>query len=97
MTNRFLELNLYVSQLTPRQKSSPPVKHALEVQKAQAMGNYYSLCRLYIDAPNMGAYIMDHFIDRERAKGMLTITKRSESSVRHVLWLTYPQLSHCYA
>jgi len=40
------------------------------------MGNYYSLCKLYIDAPNMGAYIMDHFIDRERAKGMLTITKR---------------------
>ncbi|KAF8899596.1 SAC3/GANP/Nin1/mts3/eIF-3 p25 family-domain-containing protein [Gymnopilus junonius] len=69
------ELNLYVGQLTPRQKADPAVQHALEVQRAQSMGNYYKLCDLYNTAPNMGAYIMDHFIDRERVKALMTITK----------------------
>lgn len=39
------------------------------------MGNYHSLFHLYEDAPNMGAYIMDHFINRERVKALLVITK----------------------
>lgn len=30
---------------------------------------------MYLNAPNMGAYIMDHFIDRERAKALMVITK----------------------
>lgn len=70
-----LELNIYVGQLTPRQKEDPAVKHALEVQRAQATGNYHKLCDLYIKAPYMGAYIMDHFIDRERMKALMVITK----------------------
>ncbi|PPQ66663.1 hypothetical protein CVT26_009417 [Gymnopilus dilepis] len=69
------ELNLYVGQLTPKQKADPAVRHALEVSRALSMGNYYKLCDLYNSAPNMGAYIMDHFIDRERVKALMTITK----------------------
>ncbi|KAF8159789.1 SAC3/GANP/Nin1/mts3/eIF-3 p25 family-domain-containing protein [Crassisporium funariophilum] len=74
-TRNRTELNLFVGQLTPRQKADKAVRHALEVQRAQAMGNYQKLCDLYLTAPNMGAYIMDHFIDRERAKGLMVITK----------------------
>ncbi|KAG6918997.1 hypothetical protein DXG01_010236 [Tephrocybe rancida] len=62
-------------QLTPEQKADPAVRHALAVQRAQSMGNYHSLFDLYLTAPNMGAYIMDHFIDRERARALLVITK----------------------
>jgi hypothetical protein len=69
------ELNIFVGQLTPRQKEDPAVKHALEVQRAQATGNYHKLCDLYIKAPYMGAYIMDHFIDRERMKALMVITR----------------------
>ncbi|KAG2011387.1 hypothetical protein CC2G_011513 [Coprinopsis cinerea AmutBmut pab1-1] len=69
------ELNLYVGQLTPKQKANPAVAHALAVQRALATGNYHSLFELYLNAPNMGAYIMDHFIDRERARALLVITK----------------------
>lgn len=69
------ELNLFVGQLTPRQKANKSVQHAFAVQRAQAMGNYVKLCELYNDAPFMGAYIMDHFIDRERMKAMMVITK----------------------
>lgn len=51
------------------------MQHALNVSRALSMGNYHSLFHLYEDAPNMGAYIMDHFINRERVKALLVITK----------------------
>jgi len=69
------ELNLYVGQLTPRQKATSTVQHALSVSRAISMGNYHSLLLLYDNAPNMGVYIMDHFIARERFKALMTITK----------------------
>ncbi|KAH7926432.1 hypothetical protein BV22DRAFT_1063024 [Leucogyrophana mollusca] len=69
------ELNLFVGQLTPRQKVDPAVRHALQVQRALSMGNYHALFEMYMSAPNMGAYIMDHFIDRERIKALMVMTK----------------------
>ncbi|KAF8998559.1 SAC3/GANP/Nin1/mts3/eIF-3 p25 family-domain-containing protein [Cyathus striatus] len=80
------ELNLYVGQLTEQQKADSAVKHALAVQRALAMGNYHALFRCYLDAPNMGAYIMDHFIDRERVKALMVITK-----AYHTIPLTFLQ------
>ncbi|KAF7294508.1 PCI domain-containing protein [Mycena kentingensis (nom. inval.)] len=69
------ELNLYVGQLTPRLKADPAVQHALRVQRALATGNYHALFELYSSSPNMGAYIMDHFVGRERARALMVITK----------------------
>ncbi|OJA19234.1 hypothetical protein AZE42_08642 [Rhizopogon vesiculosus] len=69
------ELNLYVGTLTPRQKRDSAVQHALRVQRALSMGNYHALFEMYWNAPNMGAYIMDHFIDRERIRALMTMTK----------------------
>ena len=69
------DLNLYVGQLTQQQKSDQAVRHALAVQRAVAMGNYHTLFDLYLSAPNMGAYIMDHFIDRERVRALMVMTK----------------------
>ncbi|EMD38887.1 hypothetical protein CERSUDRAFT_112615 [Gelatoporia subvermispora B] len=69
------DLNLYVGQLTNEQKEDPAVRHALDVQRALALGNYHALFELYLNAPNMGAYIMDHFIDRERVRALIVMTK----------------------
>ncbi|PFH51050.1 hypothetical protein AMATHDRAFT_75238 [Amanita thiersii Skay4041] len=69
------ELNLFVGQLTPRQKADEAVQHALNVSRALSMGNYHALFILYDTAPNMGGYIMDHFIDRERVKALMVISK----------------------
>ncbi|KAL1746823.1 SAC3/GANP/Nin1/mts3/eIF-3 p25 family-domain-containing protein [Schizophyllum fasciatum] len=69
------ESNLYVGQLTAQQKEDKAVQHALNVQRALAMGNYHRLMRLYEEAPNMSAYIMDHFIPRERARALICITR----------------------
>src|SRR5271170_6321703 len=46
------ELNLFVGQLTPRQKADPAVRHALDVQRALSMGNYHALFGMYLNAPN---------------------------------------------
>ncbi|KAI0726722.1 SAC3/GANP/Nin1/mts3/eIF-3 p25 family-domain-containing protein [Fomitopsis betulina] len=69
------DLNLYVGQLTDKQKVDPAVRHALDIQRALAMGNYHRLFDLYLNAPNMGAYIMDHFIDRERIRALIVMSK----------------------
>ena len=45
------------------------------MQRALALGNYHAFFELYLNAPNMGAYIMDHFVDRERLRALLVMTK----------------------
>ncbi len=69
------DLNLLVGQLTGKQKSSQAIKHALEVQRALSSNNYHAFFELYATAPNMGAYIMDHFVDRERTKALMIMSK----------------------
>ena len=71
----FPELNLFVGRLTSQQKADSAVRHALDVQRALSIGNYHALFELYLNAPNMGAYIMDHFIARERAKALMIMAK----------------------
>ncbi|KAF9105288.1 hypothetical protein BGX27_009696 [Mortierella sp. AM989] len=59
--------------LTPAQKEDPSVRHALKVRTALASSNYQALFRLYLDAPNMGPFLMDQFVDRERVQAMARI------------------------
>lgn len=70
-----LELNLLVGRLTPLQKQQSAIKHALEVQRVMSTNNYHAFFEFYANAPNMGGYIMDHFIDRERTKALLIMSK----------------------
>lgn len=64
-----------MTELTPAHKAEPAVKHALAVRSALAIGNYHAFFRLYDDAPNMNAYIIDHFIDRERIHALLIMAR----------------------
>ncbi|KAF9355704.1 hypothetical protein BGX26_006248 [Mortierella sp. AD094] len=59
--------------LTPAQKEDSSVRHALKVRTALASSNYQALFRLYLDAPNMGPFLMDQFVDRERVQAMARI------------------------
>ncbi|EJD48006.1 hypothetical protein AURDEDRAFT_113261 [Auricularia subglabra TFB-10046 SS5] len=65
------EMNRLIGQLTPEQKAAEPVRHALQVQRAVASGNYHALFVLFNQAPNMGGYIMDHFVIRERVQALI--------------------------
>lgn len=64
------DVNSLMAELGPIHKEEPAVAHALSVRSALATGNYHAFFRLYDDAPNMNAYVMDHFIDRERINAL---------------------------
>jgi hypothetical protein len=69
------DMNDLLAELTPTDKSQPYVKHALDVRSALALGNYHRFFRLYLDAPNMGAYLMDTFIERERLAALSNMSR----------------------
>ncbi|PNS16349.1 hypothetical protein CAC42_6456 [Sphaceloma murrayae] len=63
-------------------KAHGAVKHALEVRSALAKGNYHKFFKLYEDSPNMGGYLMDMFVDRERLAALAIITKAYKPDVK---------------
>jgi SAC3 family protein LENG8/THP3 len=69
------DMNDVLSELTPADKKDPAVKHALDVRSAIALGNYHRFFQLYLDTPNMGAYLMDMFVARERLAALACICK----------------------
>lgn len=70
-----------------KRKDDPAVHHALAVRRALLTGDYHKFFSLYLSAPNMNAYIMDHFADRERTRALLTLAK----AYRPTLPLTFIQ------
>lgn len=69
------DVNALMAELTPAHKVEPAVAHSLQVRSALATGNYHAFFRLYNNAPHMNGYIMDHFIERERANALLTMSR----------------------
>ncbi|KAK5093943.1 hypothetical protein LTR70_004469 [Exophiala xenobiotica] len=76
------DMNDMLSELTPADKQSEEVKHALAVRSALALGNYHQFFKLYNDPPKMGAYLMDMFIERERLAALAAISKSYKPAVR---------------
>lgn len=68
-------LNDTLADLTAAEKEEPPIKHALNVRSALALGNYHKFFQLYLDTPNMGAYLMDMFVVRERLAALSNVCK----------------------
>lgn len=68
-------INQFMGNLSEEQRSNDTVEHALKVRSAVAVGNYSQLFQLYAKAPNMGAYLMDLFIPRERSLALRIILK----------------------
>lgn len=68
-------LNDTLADLTAAEKEERPIKHALRVRSALALGNYHKFFQLYLDTPNMGAYLMDMFVVRERLAALCNICR----------------------
>lgn len=75
------EVNALMTELTPTSKKEPAVAHALAVRLALATGNYHHFFKLWSDAPNMNAYVMDHFVERERVAALGVVAKSYRPSV----------------
>lgn len=69
------DMNDVLSDLTPADKTEPAIKHALEVRSALALGNYHKFFKLYLTVPDMGAYLMDMFVERERLAALACLCK----------------------
>ncbi|PBP21164.1 GANP/Nin1/mts3/eIF-3 p25 family protein [Diplocarpon rosae] len=74
-TSNRTALNDVLADLTTAEKEEKAIKHALGVRSALALGNYHRFFRLYLDTPNMGAYLMDMFVVRERLVALSSICK----------------------
>ena len=74
-TRNLSEMKDLLADLTPTEKENQFISHALSVRSAVGAGNYHRFFKLYLDAPNMGAYLMDSFIPRERLSALCTICK----------------------
>lgn len=68
-------LNDAIADLTTADKEERAIKHALEVRSALALGNHHRFFQLYLDVPNMGAYLIDMFVKRERLAALATMCK----------------------
>ncbi|KAI1000637.1 hypothetical protein K3495_g7559 [Podosphaera aphanis] len=81
-TSNRTALNDMLADLTTAEKEEPAIKHALGVRSALALGNYHKFFRLYLDTPNMGAYLMDMFVVRERLAALSNICKAYKPEVK---------------
>lgn len=69
------DMNDLLAELTHADKSHPWIKHALDVRSSLALGNYHRFFKLYLAAENMGSYLMDMFIERERLHALANISR----------------------
>ncbi|KAI9817939.1 MAG: Leukocyte receptor cluster (LRC) member 8 [Thelocarpon impressellum] len=76
------DMNDVLADLTPAEKKDAAVKHALDVRSALALGNYHAFFRLYLDTPNMGAYLMDMFVVRERLAALANMCRAYKPDIK---------------
>lgn len=74
-TRNWTAMNDALADLNAEDKKDHAVKHALALRSALALGNYHRFFSLYLESPNMGAYLMDMFVDRERLSALAAICK----------------------
>lgn len=74
-TSNRTDMNDVLAGLTQAEKNDVAVKHALDARSALALGNYHRFFLLYLETPNMGAYLMDMFVGRERLAALSNICK----------------------
>ena len=69
------DMNDVLSDLTIADRRQHAVRHALETRSALALGNHHRFFKLYMETPNMGSYLMDMFLVRERLAALANICR----------------------
>ncbi|QSL67178.1 hypothetical protein MERGE_001567 [Pneumocystis wakefieldiae] len=81
LTRNKTDIHEVLLKLTEEEKRNKAIKHALDVRATLVMSNYHSLFKLYLDVPNMGGYLMDCFIERERVIALCKMFKAYRPSL----------------
>ncbi|KAJ5480886.1 THP3 [Penicillium diatomitis] len=81
-TRNWTAMNDALADVSAEDKKSSAVKHALEVRSTLALGNYHRFFQLYLDTPNMGAYLMDMFVGRERLTALSSMCRAYKPDVK---------------
>jgi hypothetical protein len=89
------DINGLIAGITPTERLDESVKHALQVREALAISNYHRFFKLFAAAPKMGAYLMDHFLSRERVAALAIMSRacvaqHSKTGGAHAAADTYP-------
>ena len=63
-----------LKKLTFEEKLCEPIQHALKVRKSLSTGNYGRFFKMFRTAPNMGAYLMDIFIEKHRVLASIRLS-----------------------
>ncbi|KAI9315394.1 SAC3/GANP/Nin1/mts3/eIF-3 p25 family-domain-containing protein [Dichotomocladium elegans] len=74
-TRNWSDINQVMAELTPKQQEDETVQHALKVRSSLATSNFHQFFKLYLSAPNMGGYLMDQFVERERVQALMILCK----------------------
>ncbi|KAJ1920025.1 hypothetical protein H4219_001554 [Mycoemilia scoparia] len=74
-TKNSSDINTTLNTLTDEAKKNPAVSHALKVRTSVATQNYHCFFKLYTETPNMGGFILDLFLERERCNALKMICK----------------------
>ncbi len=69
------EMNSLMAELTPEQHRHPAISHALQIRAALSLSNYNTFFKLYRNVPDMGSYLIDSFVGRERTNALLIMCK----------------------
>jgi len=68
------DLNSLLGELKEEDRKGA-VLHALQIRSALSLRNYHRFFQLYLTTPNMGAYLIDHFILRERLAALKSMCR----------------------
>ena len=74
-TRNTVDMNRTLAEITLEDRTYAAVTHAMETRRALAIGNYRKFFKLYLDTPNLGGYLMDLFVARERVAAMTVFCK----------------------
>uniref|UniRef100_A0A060T3N9 ARAD1C38742p n=1 Tax=Blastobotrys adeninivorans TaxID=409370 RepID=A0A060T3N9_BLAAD len=68
--------------LEEHDRKDPAISHALRVTDALTFNNYHLFFKLYCNAPNMGGYVMDSFIERERLAALSALCRACRPTLK---------------
>ncbi|KAI6654013.1 hypothetical protein LOD99_2860 [Oopsacas minuta] len=77
----YVDIDQCLATIPPDIREVPEVIHAIKIYTAWVIHDYSAFFKLYIATPNMGGYLIDMFVQRERLSALKIISKAYRPTV----------------